>query len=146
MYSLVIVDMQPAFEAAKCNVTTDNVKRLIRQAIQDKANIITLEYEGFGPTRADLMTDLCSYNKYSNAKKNDDDGADEAIEAGASMFSKVVVCGVNTSFCVKSTVDGLIRNGKEVVVVKNACNNPKYHQENTRYSIEEMKHNGAVIV
>lgn len=145
MYSLVIVDMQPAFEAAKCNVTTDNVMRLIRQAKEDKANIITLEYEGFGPTRADLMMDLCSYDKYANAKKSDDDGSDEAIEAGASMFSKVIVCGVNTSYCVNETVQGLLRNGKEVVVVRDACNNPKNRKECEAESLEFMMKKGALV-
>ena len=92
------------------------------------------------------MMDLCSYDKYANMKKDDDDGSDEAIEAGASMFSKVVVCGVNTSFCVKSTVDGLLKKGKEVVVVKDACNNPKELPEYAKESILEMKRNGAILV
>lgn len=122
MYTLIIVDMQEGFDSAKCNVTAHNVINLVKKAKEDQANIITLEYHHFGHTRSDIKIEIGPYSKHKTAIKYNDDGSKEALKAGASMFDKVVICGVNISFCVYSTAEGLTLKGKTVEVVREACN------------------------
>lgn len=123
MYCLVVVDMQPAFVAAKCDVTTKRIIALIRKAKRDRADIVILEYGGYGETRLDIVSEVANYPHVKFATKHTDDGSSEVLLN--TSFQKFFVCGVNFTACVYETCMGLAKAGK-VFTYRDACNQPSY--------------------
>lgn len=149
MYTLVVVDMQADFHAAKGERVRKNVLREITQAMQDDADIIFLEYNDSGPTLPELTEPVISsgYRKYWHRTKHGDDGSDEAKRC---MFNHklnrkhIKVVGVNTDCCVASTVVGLISLLPNVTidVIADACDSDWYHNR----GIDMLKKNINVNV
>ena len=126
---LVIVDMQPAFAAAKCEKTTQNIIKLIKRAKKRWAKIVVLEYDMHGPTRKDIMKEVRKYKYATTMTKFDDDGHAEVIAAVPSP-KRIILCGVNFGACVLKTAKGLWENGfKKIKIVRSACNNPDYFMD-----------------
>lgn len=121
---LVVVDMQPIFEAAKCNKTASAVLALIDKAKLAGSLIVILEYEAHGPTRTDIMQAVESYNKYKVATKNTDGGGKE-VQQFIDGHTHAVLCGVNYGACVFHTANEL-KKAINVLVVRNACNQPSH--------------------
>jgi nicotinamidase-related amidase len=125
--TLVIVDMQPIFEASRNPNTVIAVAHEIIVARQNNHPVIFLEYAKSGSTYDGFGSLLKNYPHKSRIKKNDDDGSKEVIRAlNRRNFPMQIlrICGVNTDCCVHSTITGLLRHLDDVKieVVKNACN------------------------
>ncbi len=133
-YTLVVVDMQPDFEASNNPATIANVKREIIEAKAKQMPILFLEVPYFSPlderglrhTHQEL-TQLVKF--YPNTtrypiEKLRSDGSYQvlwACEQNHYTNSHFRICGVNTNICVYETAVGLSQNGV-VEVIKNACN------------------------
>lgn len=140
-YSLVVVDMQPQFQTSQKPETLTHVKSLLEKAIQDKAAIIFLEFEGWGPTNSMLKATVEGYNNVHFQSKDQNDGSNEVvklIEDNDLSHELIRVCGVNTNYCVRETVVGLLdkfndcpvkTNIKKIEVSKNGTNCSWRHED-----------------
>lgn len=125
-YTLVVVDMQPDFQASCDPSTLRAVEVEIQAAVARAFPVVVLEYACFGHTHDVLMQQLkdsrhCVKTKYS------DDGSKEVTETCRTLgwnMRHFRVCGVNANACVQATVEGLVETVPEttVEVVREACN------------------------
>lgn len=145
-YSLVVIDMQDYFLKNVLQKHDDIIQKCkaeIIKAINDKAQIIFLEYDGYGETISELkeiVTDHC-YDKLLQVTKADDDGGDELLNAliKFNLPIHIKVCGVNTDCCVYDTVSGFLHEMKgmpasyaeisNVQVIIDACASSWDHKE-----------------
>ena len=106
---LCIVDVQPHFGAAR-NVV-DEVVRQIGIFRKIESPIAVVEYKSAGETYHPVLSALEGYNKTYRITKDQDDGSEEVALALRGVLSKrIVMCGVNTCFCVSDTAYGLVFN------------------------------------
>ena len=144
MYTLVVVDMQPEFEAASGEYVVNNCLRQIKTAIECDAHIIYLEYSGSGDTLPELKEPVEKYKHHYIEKKFTDDGSAEvqnAVNKNGLMIGRFRVVGVNTDWCIKSTVEGLRKRFPTsfVEVVVNACSSHDNHVKGIKL-IEKIPH------
>ena len=127
-YTLVVVDMQPRFEAAKIRRCIDNVLAEIAVAKSEGAAIVVLEYRGFGPSNRRITQAVRSYERGYFQEKCWDDGSREVFQMCETYHlpRNFRVVGVNYGACVKSTAIGLRERKHTVVVVKKACRQPRH--------------------
>lgn len=154
-YTLVVVDMQPQFEAAKSRRCVENVLAEIAAAKAANAAIIVLEYVNFGPTNSRIVKAVRSYDRGYFKVKCWDDGSDEVLSMCSicQLSRSFRVVGVNYGACVKATAIGLRSHGYHVEVVKKACRQPK-HWDNiedggslyTRRNVTRMLQQNGILV
>lgn len=130
--TLVIVDMQYDFVCSREAWLLKAVERLILHAMSKGWRIVILEWgpkcgERHTPTYSVLTDHLTDYSRKQVKRKWDNDGAPEVQEVHESdgfVPKRFVVCGVNSSKCVRATTKGL--NGRfpqaRIDVVKDTCN------------------------
>jgi len=151
-YTLIIVDMQACFSASTKKTVQRNCQIEIRKAIKNNANIVFLEFEGYGPTLSSL-TDIvadANYSKNYRAIKPINDGSESVL----SLLRKKKlprtnfrVCGVNTDCCVYSTVEGLdvkISKNLKIEVVSKACGSQYSHKEGIE-DMQNLSHRVSVL-
>jgi nicotinamidase-related amidase len=131
-YSLVVIDMQPEFDAANKPETVEACVEEIKRAKEVEAPIIVVEFDSFGDTHETLQAELDGYNKVHYVLKHQDDGSREVINtiANEDLPSETMrVVGVNTDYCVLETVIGLSESGRigKIQVIEKACNSNHYH-------------------
>jgi nicotinamidase-related amidase len=151
MYTLIVVDMQPGFDAANDERTINNCISYVRQAKKDKATIIIMEYgyddecNTYGKTHKSITKYLSRYENYYRVVKRQDDGSSAVLTHEVAFHFKqndVRICGVNTAACVARTALGMKErfNLSNVKVLLDACNQPSHFgQTFTRDMIESMK-------
>lgn len=132
--TLIIIDMQEAFPASHGAVK--GVLKQIALAKKRRAGILVINFTGEGPLLKEVKKKLQNYKRIKYCRKNDDNGAGEAIRAiKAAKFnlSKLRVCGVNTGACVYQTVLGLRRllknNAVKIELALDACNDIAYYRK-----------------
>ena len=124
--TLVVVDMQPDFDAACSFDVIVGVTEQILYAKQHKWPIILLEYKGCGLTHDALAALLKGYSHKARIGKIDDDGSREVVRCLQRRNfprHRLRICGVNTDCCVYQTVEGLLNrlDNSIVELAKNAC-------------------------
>lgn len=128
---LIVIDMQPYFhETAK--VALKETLHQIKLAMRRNDPILIVEYTGCGESYPEINKLVKGYDKVAYVKKWRDGGGAEVYEAAHKngfKLKKARVVGVNRSYCVYSTVKGMMANfGKIVIeVVKSAtwCSSPE---------------------
>jgi len=126
MYTLVVVDMQHKFFAARNLNTQKACKKAITKAIKNKSPIVFLEFVNYGPTLPSLTKLTRDYPKAFHVSKNEWDGSSESLKAltdNKIESSKFKVCGIYTDCCVAATARGLVdkRPTSKVEVLASAC-------------------------
>jgi len=121
-YTLILIDLQSYFRASKNKTIRKNVIKEMHQAKRLGNHIMLVEYGGYGSTAKWVSTHLKKYANTSTVLKFEDDGSDVIINA-LKKRTHLRVCGVNTNYCVKATVDSLGERlpNFRVDVVKEAC-------------------------
>lgn len=132
-YTLVIIDMQAQFRASEDKRTINNCKKQIRTAIKDRAAIIFVEFNGFGPTLPELTKLTEKYNRSFHITKSYDDGSRQLknfLLTHRVSKKNLKFCGVNTNACVLSTVYGthLKLRDSNLTVIADACNSTYGHK------------------
>lgn len=145
--TLVVVDMQPVFEASRHPDTIIAVTTEILAAKQKKWPIILVEYKGCGRTHGGFDALLRGYPRKARIGKWNDDGSAEVIRTLVRRefpYQTLRVCGVNTDCCVWATVHGLLNRleKSKVEVVKRACNTLSKHHDWRTY----LKHQNLKLV
>lgn len=134
-YTLVVVDMQADFAAAKDEATIVAVEKLIEQAKHDNAHVVFLWIPYYSPAdekplARPLRRLLDLVSGYARAKVIEKLGNDGSClvrhycsQQGCSN-SQFVICGVNTDMCVLDTALGLARSNPAAMVTvhRDACN------------------------
>ena len=127
-YSLIVIDMQKAFAAARRKRVLLNCEKEINKAIKNNCSIVFVEYFNCGKTIKQLTNLTKNYKKTYTVIKNDDDGSPEIshlFKAHRLPAKNIKVCGVNTDACVLDTVCSLSysdRFSKSIIdVIANAC-------------------------
>lgn len=122
-YSLVVIDVQDRFSSSKEIKTPVSLE--IQKAISFNMPVILVEYGPYS-TNADVLRMVKDYRRLYITTKNGDDGSNEVFECLKTFrlpTRKLKICGVNTCYCVLSTVKGL--SNKKTIhkleLVKNAC-------------------------
>ena len=127
--TLIVVDMQPSFEAANEPNIIVGVTREILEAKRRNWGIVFLEYkptEEMGRTHEGFSSLIKGYRHKARVTKDDDDGSLEVVKAlrrrGFGQRT-LRICGVNADGCVFYTVNGLLSRLDQVriQVVKDAC-------------------------
>lgn len=123
--TLVVVDMQEAFEAACEPDVIIGVTQEILRTKQRGGAIIIVEYRDCGDTHSGFSKLLRNYPHKARIRKRDDDGSLEVlrtIRRRGFNDQWLRVCGVNSDCCVCATVIGLLeRTNANIDVVKEAC-------------------------
>jgi hypothetical protein len=118
-YTLVVIDIQPEFEWSARKVLAP-VKQEIHKAMQALQPILFVEYQGSGETL--VKPEVQGYRRHFTATKANDGGSrevQEAIRRFRLPRNNLRVCGVNTDYCVYSTIKGL--DNPKIEVVAPAC-------------------------
>lgn len=107
---LVVVDAQRAFPASSNPIMLETIKNEVISAKTRKLPIMLMQYEGHGPTRAEISNLLRKYPYKYIVHKGGDDGAhellDELFNLGIST-KHYRIMGLNLAHCVKSTLESL---------------------------------------
>lgn len=107
---LISIDIQKAFVASNNPVMLETARKEVISAKSRKLPIVLMQYEGHGPTRAEISNLLRKYPYKYVVHKNSDDGAhellDELFNLGISTKHYRIV-GLNCAHCIKSTVESL---------------------------------------
>lgn len=124
--TLIVVDMQPEFDAALNPNVVVGVTLEIQAAVARKSPIVFVEYDEAGDTHKGLYSLAKGYRKKARIIKYEDDGSRQIIRTIRRRefdLSHLRVCGVNTNACVQSTVEGLLKRLPEskIEVAKAAC-------------------------
>lgn len=130
-YSLVIIDMQPEFKAAKGKRVYNAVMCEIKQAIKKRAAIVFVEFGNYNEvphtrTRKGLRLATSKYDRVFTTVKLQNDGGDKIMNmiVKNNLSRKIRVCGVNTDACVVSSVRGMVRASEKKVkinVIADGC-------------------------
>lgn len=151
MYTLVIIDMQYCFAAAKTQNIKSPILREIKLAQKHKNPIIVVEYKvdkkhHNGCTVKYITKATGGRTKVPFIKKKTDDGSMVIIDAIKTLTRsrRIRIVGVNTGQCVKDTVNGLVWNGYKPQIVGDACNS--YSYENHRFGLLSMKKSKVKIL
>lgn len=126
MYTLIVIDMQYSFEAASNVRLINNCKLQIKNAIENRATIIFLEYQDCGSIIDSLLKISDSYDQKYFISKIDDDGSYEVYDViyRNKLPNKTIkICGVNTDCCVYHTVSGLTARipDSSIIVLSDSC-------------------------
>ena len=132
-YTLVIVDMQPNFWAARHKHTLKAIKREVKIAKKRALPIVLLEFPKtrenpqYLPTHPKITRKLEGYARRAVVYKSQSDGSFELlIECHRLKLERprFRVCGVNTDVCVLKTALGLanFRPYTQIEVVQDGCN------------------------
>ncbi len=124
--TLIVVDMQPIFEASRYPDVVVGVTKQIMIAMKNNWSIIFLEYKGSGQTHSGLLNLTKGYDRKARIRKTHDDGSEDIVRTLKRRrdfpVENLVVCGVNTDACVWDTVHGLLNKlPANVRLVKEAC-------------------------
>lgn len=138
---LIIIDLQKPFllpqSHAKSRSRLQRLERHVTQQIADakkrRQPIVIVEYQGEGKTVDWVSAKIGKYKKVYKVKK----GQDNAYPSLRRCFDKhkiapkkLTVCGVNTHYCVGSTLKSLVKEGYGVTVPWGAvdCCEKRYKQ------------------
>ena len=137
-YVLCIIDMQPkGFNNS--NSIIENVMNLIRRAILDKAFIVIAQFKNCGETHDHIIAKLNTYpfKEYLWHNKNDKSKPIKEILIERSILVRQLkVCGVNTEYCIKDTVNGLAKKFNiPIKVIEEACNGTDLGVEKAIYKM-----------
>jgi nicotinamidase-related amidase len=149
---LVIIDLQKSFydlEGAVFNEIRQPVIREINNAIENNSYIFLVTYRCSGRTSRFATNAMKRYNKKHYVTKENDDGSNEInrkINKLNINVDNIIVCGVNTSYCVFDTVYGLNHLNQYMIhVVADACMNC-CDDGNHDYSLKKMSKMSNVFV
>ncbi len=117
--TLVVIDMQYDFWAAREEGVIAGCQKQIRKAKRFGWPIVFVEYDGCCATLPELR-ELANDHPYTTyITKNDDDGSDEVLEC-LERFGwpnrTLRVCGVNAFCCVAETVNSLLWEDKKMQI------------------------------
>ena len=124
-YVLCIIDMQPiGFNNSKLII--ENVLQLVKKAIINKAFIVIAQFKGCGETHINIINEIqkYKYKKYVWHNKNDKSKPIQEVLISLNIFVRQIeICGVNTEYCIKDTVNGLAKKFHiPIKVIEKACN------------------------
>lgn len=140
--TLLVVDMQSSFKAARNKRIQNNCLKLIKKATYNREPIIFLEYVNHSKTIPKLRgAAMTYYNKSFFISKNKNSGAYQVHKIiKAFRFSKnITVCGVNTDYCVSATIIDLLKYKYKITLVENACNSNTNRKQAFNYIKENIK-------
>lgn len=126
--TLIVVDAQFGFEAARPVWFIKAVEEQILIAMRNHWPIVVVEMTGFGSTFAVLMDRLQGkYDRFVLKRRLPDDASQEilfACEERDFTTKRFRLCGVNSEACVLATADGLRRKfpGSLIEIATGACN------------------------
>lgn len=149
-YTLVVVDMQPSFSAKEDMDVTQNIRKEIVSAINNKAHIVFVEFSYSGPTLSCLveLPHSIDYKNVHVIEKGRNDGSSEIhalVTAKDLPSNHFKVTGINTDYCVHATVDGLsyLYPKAKIEVISHACASlwagNGQHPKNHERGIEKMR-------
>jgi nicotinamidase-related amidase len=139
MSTLIVIDMQMGFAAAKDSNTVQEVCQLISLAKHRGSPIVVVEYKGCGMTNPSVTEAIGDYQPTLFVFKYQNDGSEEIIKRCAQSYislSRIQVCGVYTSYCVKETIQSLLSKVSYCVVelIVRACNCNEYDAINAPWT------------
>lgn len=131
MKTLIIIDMQYEFRSAHCDKTQNNIIRLIKFFSKKNWPIVFVVYEGESPIVYPIRKHLKKLKNIFFVEKYKDDGSKEILECLRQHNlpnQNLIVCGVNTDYCVYDTCQGLLKQypTPTVRVIKSACNSNQW--------------------
>lgn len=123
--TLVLIDLQPCFDASNLKRIRTTVQREIRLAKSRQQPIILVEFDNgyeYFPTHSWLLESIQHYEHFHHITKKTDNGSAAVIDCIVkNEYSMPVrICGVNWEACVFETVIGLAKHGK-IEVIKKGC-------------------------
>lgn len=116
MAILVVIDMQPAYSAARHLGLQARIRQTIRA---HRGPVCIVEFEGSGKTYPGIIR-ACKGKRMFRCTKTRDDGGDVVVGAtfaeGLGRHKHYIVCGVNTPYCVLGTATGILHHRKDAKV------------------------------
>lgn len=168
---LVIVDMQPVFDAAQNTELISRIRGQIKQAKRRGDVILVVEYastsnywsayDKYARMRTDmrLMREIGDYSQVYHIMKSSDNGGWSIYRALKRLTregylsdwwttAKYRVCGVNATACVLATVDGLSKRmpRAKIEVINSCCRNEGMNRAMTKRYFQELMPKNAVVV
>lgn len=138
-FATVLIDMQQGFYERGGTTNSEGLKnlvfnqqRLLKWSVQNNIPVLVFEYVGFGKTDPKLMKILTNH-KYKVIQKNTDGGfysisKDETLATLKKWnVDALIVAGINGPYCVKSTIEGALENGYDVMTTAWVIGNINYN-------------------
>jgi len=107
---LCIIDVQPKFDAA-ARIVAQTIA-LVAKFRRSGFPIFLVEYFGYGRSHDSLCKAVSGYGPLYRVIKDLNDGSDEVISVAKInnvSLDRIVICGVNTCYCVCETATGIIK-------------------------------------
>ena len=133
--TLIIIDMQPVFEASQKDWMIENVRREIKRAKRRAHAIVVVRYRGSATTETlpalqvdnRILGEIGTYPHVGYVTKNRGDGSKEILRVLRGRpfpTGDLIVVGVNTDCCVAETVNSLAHKlpQSNIWIVADACN------------------------
>lgn len=129
--ALVVIDMQKGFRSSHKHSTLRAVEQAIINAVSEHRTVILVRIPGRGRIHQALMRHLVTphkrYSRLVMVEKKRDDGSAEILAACRKRsieLRRMLVCGVNTHYCVLATVKGLKRQlpSVQIELLEGGCN------------------------
>lgn len=149
-YTLLIIDMQEGYSAAKDDTLIKNVLEEIKEAKRNDAAILFVAMDdGVGPFIGPIWDAAYDYQYYVEVKKRDTDGSREVIAALKKYRflnkNRIKVGGVYTDVCVADTVNNLAVKlpDADIEVLSHCCNSdiPAYEMDLDMYEDDGETYN-----
>ena len=124
MAVLVVIDMQTGFTSSGHPKLIQEVISLINDFKRRHQPIFLVEfrYSWYGKTHKSILDVLQGYKRLIRVYKYDNDGSIQVIKAwkraGLSLDKEFLICGVNASYCVRETAEGILKELQDDVIVR----------------------------
>ncbi len=152
---LAVIDLQTDFNGfIREAQVLKGVAKLIQSGIYDF--IVNVRYIASGkvfPIISDALKNAEKQNiRVVNVIKANDDGSSEILDGlkvnGVNPeISEIHVVGVNTPYCIFSTVEGLIGNEiRNVSVIRKLVSHKEYQRKIVPRSIRQMREMGVAVI
>jgi hypothetical protein len=128
--ALIIIDMQPEFEASRGKAILDEHVKQIRNAIKNKHHIVIIEFKDSGNTHKRIRQAVRSYDSVGYITKNTCSGSLHLIKYFTKLGlwpKEISFMGVNTGACVGDTVTNFHRHVKKnkkntkIKIIREGC-------------------------
>ena len=146
-YTLVVVDVQKSF-LKFCSLSVKrNISTAVKNAVENKAAIVFLEFKEYGRTIKPLLNRVSNYERAFIEEKSFMDGSlkvKKVIDKNKLPSSRIKVVGVYSDYCVLRTVRGLSNKfpKSKIEVIENSCHS--FYDKSQ--SIDSMSNLGNVII
>lgn len=120
-FSLVLIDAENEFytSAYRTPSVIDNIVQALNLASNTNSDVFLTKYKN-DSILEDVTNVVCDISKVTILEKDNED-ASKVLQKSLNKQHLIIICGFNTNHCVKNTVLSLAKDGYDLLVLKDCC-------------------------